>query len=116
MIERGRELGFTLETNEIGSAVSEIGREDFDDRGPIERRIYDLVNSALSTFTDFFDDTIMEEELPEHRRKGIEPARAYSGQDLRNLQEADRIRGVCVKFNQQRLHQQRADSGAPYAV
>ena len=28
----------------------------------------------------------MEEELPEHRRMGVEPARAYSGQDSRNLQ------------------------------
>jgi hypothetical protein len=44
----------------------------------------------LSTFTDFFDDAIMEEELPEHTRMGNDQlsARAYSGQDSRNLQEA----------------------------
>jgi hypothetical protein len=88
MIERRRELGFAFETREVGSAVSEVRWEDFYDRGPIERRINDLVNSPLSTLTDLLDDTIMEEELPEHRRKGIEPARAYSGQDSRNLQEA----------------------------
>src|SRR6185369_3741545 len=79
MIERRRELGFTFETYEVGSAVSEIRRQDLYDCGPIERRIEDLVNSTLSALADFFDDTIMEEELPEHRRKGIEPARAYSG-------------------------------------
>ena len=88
MIERRRELGFAFETYEVGSAVGEIRRDDFYDCGPIERRIEDLVNSALSTLADFFDDTIMEEELPEHRRMGVEPARAYSGQDSRNLQEA----------------------------
>src|SRR5215213_1009786 len=67
VIERGRELGFAFETNKVRSAVREIRWEDFYDCGPIERRINDLVNSALSTFTDFFDDTILEEELPEHR-------------------------------------------------
>jgi len=71
MIERRRELGFTLETDEIGSAVSQIRWKDFDDCGPIERRIDDFINSALSAFTDFFDDAIMEEKLPEHRRMGI---------------------------------------------
>jgi hypothetical protein len=49
---------------------SEFGREDFDHRRTIERRIDDLINSALATFTDFFDDTIMEEELPDHRKWG----------------------------------------------
>src|SRR6185369_9509917 len=67
VIQRRRELGFAFETNEVGSAVSEIRRDDFYDRGPVERRIDDLVNSTLSAFTDLFDDTIMEEELPEHR-------------------------------------------------
>jgi hypothetical protein len=71
MIERRRELCFAFKTHEIGSAVSEIRREDLDNRGPIEGSIDDLVNSALSTFTDFFDDAIMEEELPEHRRMGV---------------------------------------------
>src|SRR6185369_9803254 len=37
VIQRRSELCFTFKTNEIGSAVSEIRREDFDDRGPIER-------------------------------------------------------------------------------
>src|SRR6185369_3484019 len=70
MIERRRELGFTFETDEVRSAVSEIRRNDFNDCGPIERGIEDLVNSTLSTFTNLFDDTIMEEELPEHRERG----------------------------------------------
>src|SRR6185369_14772935 len=91
MIQRRGELGFAFETNEVGSAVNEIRRDDFYDRGPVERRIDDLVNSSLSTLADLFDDTIMEEELPEHRRKGFETARAYSGQDSRNLQEVDLI-------------------------
>src|SRR6185369_2430074 len=47
MIERGGELRFAFEANKIGSAVSESGRKDFDNRGTIERRIDDLVNSAL---------------------------------------------------------------------
>src|SRR5262245_10407489 len=38
MIERRGELGFTFKTDEVGSAVSEIGRENFYDCGPIERR------------------------------------------------------------------------------
>ena len=66
-----------FETNEVGGAVSEIRRKDLDGRRPIERRIYDLVNSALSTFTDLFDDTIMEEELPDHRRMGITAAKSW---------------------------------------
>jgi hypothetical protein len=88
MIERGRKLGFAFEANEVGSTVREIRWEYFYDCGPIERRINDLVDSALSAFTDFFDDAIMEEELTEHRRMGIEPAfgAAYSGQDFGNLQ------------------------------
>jgi hypothetical protein len=49
--------------------------DDLDYRGPVERCVDDLVNSALSAFTDLFDDTIMEEELPEHRRGFL--VRAY---------------------------------------
>src|SRR6185369_11243388 len=71
MIEGRRELGFAFETDEVGSTISQIRWKDFDDCGPIERRIDDFVNSALSAFTDFFDDAIMEEKLPEHRRMGI---------------------------------------------
>ena len=66
MVQRRRELGFAFEPSQVGSTVGQIRRQHLDARGAIECRVENLVNGALATFADFFDDTIMEEELPDH--------------------------------------------------
>jgi len=71
VIQRSKDLGFTLESGDAVSVPGEFIRQNFDRHIPPELLILRMIDFAHTAFAEFVDDLIMAERFSDHEENSF---------------------------------------------